>query len=141
MALLDLTKSFLYALDIQDHVAVRRLLHPSKFEHRFFPKSLGGFGKEVRNVDEYIVNLDMLVGKFPEGFKIKILDTVEATDAIVAHICTEGMLYTGTPYTNEYVMIVRFEDDKIVSVKEFMDSAYTMSQAEALLSKAPSGDA
>ena len=46
-------------------------------------------------------------------------------------LVTDGKTASGKPYNNEYMFTFRFEGEKIVSVKEFMDSKYVTYMLEA----------
>jgi hypothetical protein len=52
------------------------------------------------------------------------------------------MAVTGSPYRNEYLFIFRFDGEKIVSIKEFMDSKYAsemLATEQAALAKVEAG--
>ncbi|TFK31390.1 hypothetical protein BDQ12DRAFT_694233 [Crucibulum laeve] len=109
-------------LDSRDYDSMSKIV-ADHFTIEFLPASLGGFGVPVRNKDQLTAFLIQLQGTIA-SYKIKLGEVIETKDIIVAHYKSHGELVHGGPYTNEYIGIFRFEEGKIASISEFMDSKY-----------------
>ncbi|TFK31392.1 hypothetical protein BDQ12DRAFT_694236, partial [Crucibulum laeve] len=98
-------------LDSRDYDSMSKIV-ADHFTIEFLPASLGGFGVPVRNKDQLIALLTESQG------------TVASLTSDIIAYKSHGELVHGGPYTNEYIGIFRFEEGKIASMSEFMDSKY-----------------
>ncbi|KAJ6481145.1 hypothetical protein C8R45DRAFT_1004635 [Mycena sanguinolenta] len=55
------------------------------------------------------------------------MEAIQGSDAVVFHVKSDGMSKSGKKYNNEYILIFRFAEEKIVHMKEFPDSKYSAS--------------
>ncbi|KAF8581946.1 hypothetical protein K439DRAFT_1662048 [Ramaria rubella] len=117
---------FLAFIDTRDYQGIANATSEN-FTHVILPESLGGLGNPSRNKQEFIdmiKGLDGIVGRI--GFQ-QPKEVVESGNFLVLHLSTSGeLLLTGKPYTNEFMFIIQFENDKILSIKEFVDSKYVV---------------
>jgi uncharacterized protein len=58
------------------------------------------------------------------GFKMTILDMVSQDDKVAAEVQGYGKLNDGAIYNNFYHFLFEIRDDKIVRVREYMDTKY-----------------
>lgn len=73
-------------------------------EHRILPKSMARPVLTKKLYVEYWKGVMALFAKF----ETKIHEVIEAGDKLTVHGSSRGKSWSGTPYTNEYVMIVHF---------------------------------
>ncbi|KAJ3500254.1 hypothetical protein NLJ89_g9882 [Agrocybe chaxingu] len=105
-----------------------------ELEHRILPASLG---RPVRNKMQYEEHFKGVIPMF-EKFRVTIHDVIESDDKIAVHASSKGESTLGTPYTNEYTLMITFtspsrgspdvhveELPKMRCVKEFVDSAFS----------------
>ncbi|KAJ7635337.1 hypothetical protein FB45DRAFT_911309 [Roridomyces roridus] len=52
------------------------------------------------------------------------LDVVQGEDVVVFHLKSEGTAKSGKSFNNEYIFTFRFEGERILSIREFVDSGY-----------------
>jgi len=56
---------------------------------------------------------------------------VEENDVVVAFMRMEMLTKAGVAYSNEYVLVFRFEDGRIAEHWEYTDTAWTFEQFDA----------
>jgi uncharacterized protein len=77
-------------------------------------------GKDCINRDLYGYVRSLLS---PEGNKTHAFNFVAGDDWVVVEARGDMVTRDGTPYRNHYCLLYRFEDGKIVQMKEYQDSA------------------
>ncbi|KAH6885538.1 hypothetical protein BKA70DRAFT_1123912, partial [Coprinopsis sp. MPI-PUGE-AT-0042] len=105
-------------------------------EHRILPKSMM---RPVLTKKQYIEYWKGVMALFAK-FETKIHEVIEAGDKLTVHASSLGKSWSGTPYSNEYVLMVHFapslrpphspttsvELPKIRYLKEFVDSSVSL---------------
>ncbi|KAF9012705.1 hypothetical protein BDQ17DRAFT_720999 [Cyathus striatus] len=97
-------------------------------EHRILPKSIG---RPVLNKKQYGDYFRGIISFFKE-IRIGLFEVVEAGDKMTIHGSGTGESITGTPYKNEFMIIMHFTspapngETKICLVKEFVDGMSTV---------------
>jgi hypothetical protein len=78
----------------------------------------------TRGVREFIDHTIKPLGALLDGGIEMILDEVVGEgDTVVALARSKAMALTGIPYANTYAIVFRFQDGKVASVAEFLDTA------------------
>jgi len=116
-------------MDSRDYQALADLLSES-FTHRFLPASLNGLGIPSRNKRQFFDLLKDLEATFQRFNFQPPQEIIQSQDKVVLHLVSDGKTTSGKTYNNEYVFTFQFEGDKIVSVKEFLDSKYVIDVLE-----------
>ncbi|KAJ6489649.1 hypothetical protein C8R47DRAFT_1320203 [Mycena vitilis] len=86
-------------------------------------------GLPKMNKAAYADPLRKNLANYKKYIKMTLYEVIEAGSAITVHAASEGESVSGTPWKNEYILIFHFTQPsdgnlpKIVSFKEFMDSA------------------
>ncbi|KAF7359567.1 hypothetical protein MVEN_00680100 [Mycena venus] len=128
------THAFLNNFSACDWDAAADLLSP-EFKHQFLPSSiLHADGKETRGKEEW---LELMKHYFKTCFErmtvLPPMDVVQGKDVVVFHFKSDGVSKSGkVPYKNEYIAILRFDGEKIVGMKEFMDTKCALDFGAAL---------
>ncbi|KAK7024844.1 SnoaL-like domain-containing protein [Favolaschia claudopus] len=117
--------AFLSGMSATDFDGVAELLSPN-FTLEFFPASLPPpGGKPKLNGEE---TLEWFKRATQEAFEHIIflppLHVVQGRDAVVLHVKSDGMSKSGKKYQNEYMFTFQFFGEKIVSLRQFVDSKY-----------------
>ncbi|TFK45090.1 hypothetical protein BDQ12DRAFT_674104 [Crucibulum laeve] len=128
--------AYLKALNTWDYDACMAVFDNS-LEHRILPKSLG---RPVLNKKQYGEYFKGLMPTF-SGIEFSIHEVIETPDKMTVHASSKGSSTLGTPYNNEYILILHFTSPptvtpsseasgewtpKIKLVKEFVDSAVSI---------------
>ena len=88
--------------------------------------SLAGFKAKLRMVEQGIHDTPM---------DFVVVDYVGEGDKVVLELRNEGNLGDGRPYEMVYCFILRVRDGRIVSVREYADTAYSRDMRPELYSK------
>jgi len=101
-------------------------------EHRILPQSLGRPVLNKRQYGEYLKGILPLFKKF----RLTVHEAIEADDKMTIHASSIGESASGSPYANEYTIIIHFVPapasegpnalPKMRLVKEFVDSAFSI---------------
>ncbi|KAF6761043.1 hypothetical protein DFP72DRAFT_879911 [Ephemerocybe angulata] len=98
-------------------------------EHRILPKSLERPVLTKRLYGEYWRGVMALF----ERFETKVIEVIEAGDKMTVHASSNGTSLSGTPYRNEYVLMIHFTPPveagglpRMRYLKEFVDSGFSM---------------
>ena len=81
-------------------------------------------GREFRGMQDILENCWMKVFQHIDenGVAITVNDIVTADGIAFVQFNGTAKGRTGTPYNNEYVHLLRYRDDKICSITEFLDT-------------------
>ncbi|KAJ7512842.1 hypothetical protein B0H11DRAFT_1947642 [Mycena galericulata] len=125
---LENAHAFLGNLNTSNFDALADLLAPD-FTHEYLPASLvPPAGKATRGKEEL---LDLFkhswLTVFDNLMLLPPIDVIQGSDAVVFHVKSDGLSKSGKKYNNEYMMTFRFAGEKIISMKEFVDSKYSNS--------------
>ena len=88
--------------------------------------SLAGFKAKLRMVEQGIHNTPM---------DFVVVDCIGEGDRVVLELRNEGTLSDGRPYEMVYCFILKVRDGRIVSVREYADTAYNRDMRPDLYSK------
>ena len=88
--------------------------------------SLAGFKAKLRMVEQGIHDTPM---------DFVVMDCIGEGDRAVLELRNEGKLADGRPYEMVYCFILRVRDGRIVTVREYADTAYTRDMRPELYSK------
>ena len=87
-------------------------------------------GREFRGMQDILENCWMKVFQHIDenGVEITVNDIVTADGIAFVQFDGKASGRTGIPYNNKYVHLLRFRDDKICSITEFLDTSlfYTL---------------
>jgi ketosteroid isomerase-like protein len=88
--------------------------------------ALAGFKAKLRMVEQGIHDTPM---------DFVVMDCIGEGDRVVLEVRNEGTLADGRPYEMAYCFILRVCDGRIVSVREYADTAYSRDMRPELYSK------
>ncbi|KAK7012775.1 hypothetical protein R3P38DRAFT_2641363 [Favolaschia claudopus] len=122
---LEIANAFLSRYNAHDVEGLAELFAP-EFTYELVPASLPApEGKFKRNKDE---TLGLFKHAWEEMFETMVylppMDVIQGEDAVVWHLKSDGMMKNGKKYNNEYMITLRFSGEKIVYMKEFVDTKY-----------------
>ncbi|KAJ7111128.1 hypothetical protein C8R43DRAFT_1139145 [Mycena crocata] len=132
--------AFLTSLNALDWATLGDLMSP-EFKHQYFPASIiPPDGKETRGKDEFLAVLkyNFLTVFEKVTFLAPPLDVIHGTDAVVFHLTSDGISKSGKQYNNEYMITFHFNGEKIIKLKEFVDSKYSSAFFTALRAESSS---
>ncbi|KAJ7796130.1 hypothetical protein B0H13DRAFT_2266655 [Mycena leptocephala] len=123
---LENAHAFLSHLNTLNFDALADLLAPD-FTHEYFPESLTLPGGKAKRGKEEMLELfkHAWLTVFEYITLLKPIDVIQGSDAVVFHVKSDGMSKSGKKYNNEYMFTFRFAGEKIVYMKEFVDSKYS----------------
>ncbi|KAK6966985.1 hypothetical protein R3P38DRAFT_3245025 [Favolaschia claudopus] len=118
---LETANAFLSRYNVE---GLAELFAPS-FTYELFPASLPApEGKFKRNKEE---TLGLFKHAWEEMFETMVyLPPMEGEDAVVWHLKSDGTMKNGKKYNNEYMITLRFSGERIVYMKEFVDTKYVV---------------
>lgn len=76
----------------------------------------------TRTRAQALEGMGMIAGMFPDGISFTIVDMTAEGDRVAIEATSEGMHVSGVPYRNRYHFLVVVRDDRIVRLKEYMDT-------------------
>ncbi|KAJ7244385.1 hypothetical protein B0H12DRAFT_1129263 [Mycena haematopus] len=125
--------AFIDHLNALDWIPLTELLSPD-FKHQYLPATIvPPDGKDDRGRDEFVgvlkYNLENVFGKVTY---LPPLDVIHGENAVVFHLKSDGISKSGKKYNNEYMVTFHFEGEKIIRLKEFVDSKYSSAYFAAL---------
>ena len=65
-----------------------------------------------------------MVGALESGLSMKVLSCIAEGDSVALEVISSGDLKNGRRYRQEYHMLLRFRDGKIMSVREYLDTQH-----------------
>ncbi|KAJ7080650.1 hypothetical protein B0H15DRAFT_953513 [Mycena belliarum] len=134
---LENAHAFFKYLNVLDWESLGELLSP-ECKHQYFPASVSPpDGKEMRGKQDFIdiakYNFEVLFEKF--NFHAP-LDVVHGSDKVVFHLKLDTSLKSGTKYNTEFIITLHFDGEKIIKIREFVDSKGSSDFITALMSEA-----
>lgn len=94
---------YIDAVNARDYASMASVFDDA-LEHRILPKSMA---RPVLTKKQYLDYSKSLLGMFAK-FETKIHEVIEAGDKLTVHGSTRGKSWSGTPYTNEYMLLIHF---------------------------------
>jgi ketosteroid isomerase-like protein len=74
-----------------------------------------------------------LAGVLPEGVKLRVQHVFVDGDTTIVELCSTSIAADGSPFSNTYCWVCRFDGDTIAEVRAYLDSAmvaYTLNRNE-----------
>ena len=65
---------------------------------------------------------DGILSAFPEGIRFEITSMIAEDDRVAAEVKGDAVHASGLVYQNEYHFLVTLKDNKIIELKEYMDT-------------------
>jgi len=66
-----------------------------------------------------------MVSELESGLAMTVISCIAEGDHVALEVVSSGDLKNGRRYRQEYHMLLKFRDEKIVSVKEYLDTQHT----------------
>ena len=114
-----IVQGFIRALDTLDVCELRRRLDQDAKLETTGDWSASG----VRSTDQFIRELSALHRVLPGGLGLRLISITAEDDRIVVELEGGATTSAGENYSNHYCQIYRIKDGKIVTFREYMDSA------------------
>ena len=75
-----------------------------------------------RSKGEVVGFAKSILDSFPEGIAFKVVNLVAENDCVAAEVEGSAMHVSGKPYNNKYHFLLKIKDNKILELKEYMDT-------------------
>ena len=75
-----------------------------------------------RSKSEIIGFAKSILDSFPDGISFKVVNLVAENDCVAAEVEGSAMHVSGKPYNNKYHFLLKIKDNKILELKEYMDT-------------------
>ena len=75
-----------------------------------------------RSKGEVVGFAKSILDSFPEGIAFKVVNLVAENDYVAAEVQDSAMHVSGKPYNNRYHFLLKIKDNKILELKEYMDT-------------------
>ena len=75
-----------------------------------------------RSKSEVVGFAKSVLDSFPEGINFNVVNLVAENDYVAAEVEGSGMHVSGKPYNNKYHFLLKIKDNKILELKEYMDT-------------------
>jgi hypothetical protein len=75
-----------------------------------------------RSKSEVVGFAKSVLDSFPEGITFKVVNLVAENDYVAAEVEGSAMHVSGKPYNNKYHFLLKIKDNKILELKEYMDT-------------------
>ena len=76
-----------------------------------------------------------MVGALESGLKMTVVSCIAEGDRVALEVVSAGNLKNGRQYRQEYHMLLKFRDGKIMSVREYLDTQHANDVWAALLNE------
>jgi uncharacterized protein len=73
---------------------------------------------------EYLQIVEAIKKGFPSGFALNVVSTIAEGNKVAAEVESSGNHISGKTYNNKYHFLIEIKNDKIISVKEYMDTLH-----------------
>jgi len=78
----------------------------------------------VHTRDEIRSLMDGILGAFPDGLRFSVRSLTAEQDRVAIEASSRGVHTSGKRYENEYHFLMRIRGDKIVELKEYLDTLH-----------------
>jgi hypothetical protein len=75
-----------------------------------------------RSKTEVVGFAKSVLDSFPEGITFNVVNLVAENDCVAAEVEGKAMHVSGKPYNNKYHFLIKIKDNKILELKEYMDT-------------------
>ena len=75
-----------------------------------------------RSKSEVVGFAKNVLDSFPEGITFSVVNLVAENDYVAAEVEGSAMHVSGKPYNNKYHFLLKIKDNKILELKEYMDT-------------------
>ena len=75
-----------------------------------------------RSKGEVVGFAKSVLDSFPEGISFKVVNLVAENDYVAAEVEGSATHVSGKPYNNKYHFLLKIKDNKILELKEYMDT-------------------
>ena len=75
-----------------------------------------------RSKSEVVGFAKSVLDSFPEGITFSVVNLVAENDYVAAEVEGSAMHVSGKPYNNKYHFLLKIKDNKILELKEYMDT-------------------
>ena len=75
-----------------------------------------------RSKSEVVDFAKSVLDSFPEGITFNVVNLVSESDYVAAEVEGSAMHVSGKPYNNKYHFLLKIKDNKILELKEYMDT-------------------
>ena len=75
-----------------------------------------------RSKSEVVSFAKSVLDSFPEGITFNVVNLVAENDYVAAEVEGSAMHVSGKPYNNKYHFLLKIKDNKILELKEYMDT-------------------
>ena len=75
-----------------------------------------------RSKSEVVGFAKSVLDSFPDGITFNIVNLIAENDCVAAEVEGSAMHVSGKPYNNKYHFLLKIKDNKILELKEYMDT-------------------
>ncbi len=75
-----------------------------------------------RSKSEVVAFAKNILDSFPKGISFNVVNLVAENDYVAAEVDGIAMHVSGKPYNNKYHFLLKIRDNKILELKEYMDT-------------------
>ena len=75
-----------------------------------------------RSKSEIIGFAKSILDSFPDGISFNVVNLIAENDYVAAEVEGTAMHVSGKPYNNKYHFLLKIKDNKILELKEYMDT-------------------
>ena len=75
-----------------------------------------------RSKSEVVGFAKSILDSFPDGISFNVVNLIAENDYVAAEVEGTAMHVSGKPYNNKYHFLLKIKDNKILELKEYMDT-------------------
>ena len=75
-----------------------------------------------RSKSEVVGFAKSILDSFPDGISFNVVNLIAENDYVAAEVESTAMHVSGKPYNNKYHFLLKIKDNKIMELKEYMDT-------------------
>ena len=75
-----------------------------------------------RSKSEIVGFAKSILDSFPDGISFNVVNLIAENDYVAAEVEGTAMHVSGKPYNNKYHFLLKIKDNKILELKEYMDT-------------------